>query len=347
MIAGALSGPVPKRRLPPPCLALSAAGATVCATHPVSPSLPSGAVPASAAARLYEIVIHNDTGRHFKLTGPAQPLFRKVPQGRLVRLEPLLLPANDSSSSQEQVTSTAQAVFGASAHSAKEDALEFTLSFMDTSSEEGFTVRVHAHARSPLRSDAIASGQGLDVSSVLESVPRLMSRPPPGYAATALGIYRKPERDEASRVGTLTEGQEVLVGRHPAQGRWMHISAPLEGWIQARTRDDRPLLEQAPGQPNMRQVVSIHPREPGVARAAVASAAVCLSREEDTVQWPATSWAVQEPEPWTSELVHFKKSPALSEAIRLDKEASILEARSLLGIRARKALVGALPHKEI
>jgi hypothetical protein len=206
------------------------------------------------------------------------------------------------------------------------------MSFVDTSNEEGFTIRIHAHSRSPLRSDVIASGHGLDVSSVLESIPRLVSRPPLGYAETALGVYRKPERDEAARVGTLSEGVEVLAGRCDRQGRWMHISAPVDGWIQACTRDGRDLLEEVQGEPNLRQVVSIRARKPADIDVAATAKPAVINGQKDQ----------QQASPRAAELAHFKKSAAFSEASRLDREASSLEANSLLGIRSRKALVGVL-----
>lgn len=332
-----------------------------------SPSSPSSG--GCSSRRLYELVIHNYTDRHFKLVGPTQPIHRKVPLGRLLHLQPNLVPADAAAISRAfagrgalpafiasaipppppdpEVRPAAQAVFGDSAHSAKEDALEFTLSFMDAASEEGFTVRVNAHARSPLRSDAIASGQGLDVSSVLQTLPRLVSQPPLGYADTTLGVYRKPERDEAARLGTLIVGTEVLAGGEVLQGRWMHISAPFEGWIQARTRDGRPLLQDAEGQPNMRQVVAIRPRNPADIQCAVAAASVRFSGEDCAGLWPPAPWAEKETQSWVAEMSHFKNSAALGEANRLDKEASNLEAKSFLGLRSRKALVGALPCQEM
>lgn len=347
-----LSRPVPKRKLPPPCSGLKEVGATVCAVPSSAATAPSDvAVPSStatSAGRLYELVIHNYTDLHFKLTGPTLPLFRKVPQGRLVHLQPTLCPGETLTTGTE-ATAIAQALFGASTPSAKEDALEFTLSFMNATSEQGFTVRVHAHDRSPLRSDAIPSGQGLDVTSILQSVPRLLSRPPLGYAETTLGVYRKPERDEAGRVGTLSEGAEVMGGAEAHKGRWMRISSPLEGWIQARTRDGRDLLEAAPGQPNLRQVVSIRPCIPRDIQGADSAIPrpVCKSEDGAAGNWPQASWAEQEPKPWTSELAHFRKSAAFGETARLDKEASIMEVRSLFGVRPRKALVGAIPHQAI
>lgn len=447
MLAGALSRPVPKRKLPPACLglqplptssvatALHSAGAAVCAPPvptttnaaatssvacvpavKVSPSWASDgksleearrkanagvivggvvqvaqemqrAVMADNAAtavtaespsllsssrskgkRVYELVVHNYTDRHFKLTGPAQPLYRKVPLGRLLRLQAVLPPVDASTAARAcsgtppaflashippslvidpEAKPTAQAAFGDSADSANEDALEFTLSFMDASSEEGFTVRVHAHARSPLRSDAIASGQGLNISSTLESVPRVISQPPPGYAETALGVYRKPEMDETSRVGTISEGDEVLTGGQAREGRWIHISVPLEGWIQARTRDGRPLLEETLGQANIRQVVSIRPRSPVDMEATLALDTMLAKGGQNCTNWPSGSWIEKEPHSWSAEIAHFKKSAALFEAMRLDKEASSLEAKSLLGGRSRKALVGVLPGLEI
>jgi hypothetical protein len=195
-----------------------------------------------------------------------------------------------------------------------------------------------------------------------------------------LGVYRKPERDEGARLGTLNDGDEVMMGSSARTGRWMHISWPLHGWIQARTRDGQPLLEEIAGQPNMRQIVSVRlnrgeesvskvglgdvhnmkwkqkPKPEPSDTAALREVFFCSTEMLSSIHCGEESLAnvaqgdahdmklkqKSEPQAWDTEIAHFKKSAALCEATRLDKEASAMEAISLLGLRSQKALVGAL-----
>lgn len=203
-------------------------------------------------ARRYELEVHNLIGRPLRLVGPCQPFLRRVPHGRLLAVAPLLRPAQAPS------PPAALAAFECSA--ALGDLLEFTLAYAGDSCE-GFTVRVHAHARSPLSSDAVAAGSQLEVVSRLVEVPRLAARPPHGYVETALGVYARPSRDEAARVGELRLDQEVLAASGARQGRWLQITAPFAGWVQAEARDGSPFLA-APdggGAPHLRQVVELRP----------------------------------------------------------------------------------------
>ncbi|CAJ1414549.1 unnamed protein product [Effrenium voratum] len=99
-------------------------------------------------------------------------------------------------------------------------------------------------------------GEDLEAASVLQEVPRLRVQPPFGYADTALGVYPGPSACDP--VGRLAVGDEVLAGLGPRQGRWLKITYPMEGWVQAATRDGQAILHELVGKrPNLRQVVTV------------------------------------------------------------------------------------------
>jgi len=309
--------------------------------------------------RLYEVVIRNLTSRHFKLAGPSMLNQRNVPEGRLLALDASLPPASSSSSSsapavlrtlgaalapddEQHPRPTAQAAFNASAK--RGDCLEFNLAYHDGFGE-GFTARAHAHLKSTIRGDAVPVGQLLDVSSTLEEVPRLVVEPPVGYAETALGVYSSPSRCEADRVGSLTPGDEVLAGYGPRRGRWLRISWPMLGWVQAETRDGRPLLvspalSSEHGRPHLRQVVVVRPRH-GAPVAAPAQGPAASLAEAAAVAAPST-WRPPEEDP-NVELNRFAEGAAsrarAAEAERFLRESSTLERTAFVS-RHRSAMRG-------
>jgi len=148
------------------------------------------------------------------------------------------------------------------------DTLEFTLTYVDSSGpgeSEGFVVRAHANSRSPLRSHAVASGQELHVTSVVEEIQRLQMQAPPGYEDTVLGVYSGPGRCEANLVSKLRNGAEVFTAGK-LEGRWQRITWPVRGWVQAESRNGSPLLVPVPPadgglRPHLRQTVTVYPRE--------------------------------------------------------------------------------------
>lgn len=303
--------------------------------------------------RLYEVVVRNLTGRHFELSGPKRPSLRRVAEGRLLRVAPALAAAADPAPAlphavgpalapdlDRHAEPTAQAAFNLC--SARGDLLEFTLAYADGSGE-GFTVRVHAHSHSPLRSDAVGVGQDLAITSTLEEVPRYVARPPQGYAETALGVYKAPARCEDMRVGELRPGDEVLAGSGPREGRWLRITAPFEGWVQAETRDGQLLLAELRGQrPHLRQVVVVRPRYGGTAQAAQADGCSSASVSATPAALPSVPREARGSARGERAAEGALFSARRAEALRLERERTALEVTSLIGRRPQNALLGVL-----
>lgn len=75
-------------------------------------------------------------------------------------------------------------------------------------------------------------------------------------ARASPGIYPRPSACDC--MGHLSVDQEVLQGLGPRHGRWLKITWPMEGWVQAETRHGQPILEPLPAtRPNLRQVVTL------------------------------------------------------------------------------------------
>lgn len=297
--------------------------------------------------RLYEVVVRNLTGRHFELNGDRRPRDRRVAKGRLLSVAPSLPAADDPAPALpftaasalapdpvKHAPATAQASFASD--STLGDVLEFTLAYSDTAGE-GFTVRVHAHSCSPLRSDVVSVGQDLSVTSMVEEVPRLVARPPVGYAETALGVYKSATRSEDLRVGELRPGDEVLASGGPREGRWLRITAPHDGWVQAETRDGHPILAELEGhRRHLRQVIVVRPLYTGPP----------LQVPQRLAPLPLNTlpraFPCGHPDDGTraSERSYF--SARASRVARLDKEAATLRAKSLLGKAPQASLLGAL-----
>eukprot|EP00439_Symbiodinium_sp_Y106_P059984 s2381_g8.t2 len=137
---------------------------------------------------------------------------------------------------------------------------EWAGSAMDIRS--GVTIRVNAHAASPMQSSIQVHAQDLEVTSVMQNVPRLRVRPPAGYEGTSLGVESGPGRADRSDapIFMLRVHDEVMAGMGPRQGRWLKITHPVEGWVQAATRDGQDILKEVVGcRPNLRQVVTVRP----------------------------------------------------------------------------------------
>eukprot|EP00419_Tripos_fusus_P061055 CAMPEP_0172926558 /NCGR_PEP_ID=MMETSP1075-20121228/215781_1 /TAXON_ID=2916 /ORGANISM="Ceratium fusus, Strain PA161109" /LENGTH=365 /DNA_ID=CAMNT_0013787647 /DNA_START=1 /DNA_END=1098 /DNA_ORIENTATION=- len=302
---------------------------------------------AADAGRLYEVVVRNLTGRHFQLNGDQRPRDRRVSKGRLLSLVPSLPAADDpapalpfSAASAlapdpiKHAPVTAQAAFASD--STLGDVLEFTLAYSDKAGE-GFTIRVHAHSCSPLRSDVVSVGQDLSVTSMVEEVPRLIARPPAGYEETALGVYKSATRSEDLRLGELRPGDEVLASGGPREGRWLRITSPYDGWVQAETRDGYPILvEQKGRRRHLRQVIVVRPFYAGPPPKA--------AQRVTSLPISTLPWALPRDHPNDEaraiERAYF--SARASRAERLDKEAATLRAKSLLGKAPQATLLGAL-----
>lgn len=139
------------------------------------------------------------------------------------------------------------------------DLLEFSVTYL-TVEGSGVTIRVNAHAASTMQSSIQVHGQDLEVTSVMQNVPRLRVQPPRSYAETSLGVESGPGRGSRSAMFTLRLHDEVMAGMGPRQGRWLKITHPVEGWVQAATRDGQDILKEVVGcRPNLRQVVTVRP----------------------------------------------------------------------------------------
>lgn len=286
-----------------------------------------------AGKRIYEVVVCNFTGKSFELQGQCRPALRKVPEGRLLSLtqsiapaptpdrplpplEPLVRAPNPS------VTPLLVARAAFKSPPAGGEVLEFTLAYTDESGE-GFTVRVNAISHSPIRSDVVVAGQEVNVTSEIQEVSRQVVRPPFGYEA-ALGVYRDPARCDAARVAQLEPGDEVLAAMGARQGRWLKIVAPAIGWIQAETRDGRPMLDRLIGQrPHLRQVVTVRPRHGWYPEADLSEADRRAVAEKHL----------------SNDIISGGHSARAAEAIRLGREAAALDGGGFVG-RSRAALVG-------
>lgn len=214
--------------------------------------------------RFYEVWVTNRTSRHFGLFGEWRPRLRQTVKGRFTQLAPEIpggkvsCPRTPStSSSAGQALRVAQATFCDRIPGT--DALEFNMSFISEGGQ-GFTIRVHAHSCSAMRSDAIAEGEELQVSSAWEEVPRYRVSPPSICDEKCLGVYASPGLCDAERVGKLVPGEEVVATSGAPPERWLEISHPLQGWILAELRDGRPLIERLHlERPHMRQVITVQP----------------------------------------------------------------------------------------
>lgn len=236
----------------------------------------------------------------------------------------------------------AQAMF--SRCPAKEDTLEFTVAYTDGAGE-GFTVRVHEHERSHLRSDVVATGHGaFEVESLVQEVPRLVSRPPFGYAETSLGIYRTPDRSESTKIGTLKSGEEVLAVDYSLDGRWLRISSPMDGWMQAKTRDGRPLLADVVGRPHLRQVIIVRAGEQVTAaetgHAEMLHEACDITTMESPLS-PTYSLAKRIGVTDTCRATeHSHYNSRIREQDRLGRKNAHLEGAALVGPHGRRAVLG-------
>lgn len=194
----------------------------------------------SRPVRWYQLSIQNETTSSFGLcTAPKKPKHGQL-RGVVASVTP------------GRTWIVATAAFGFSETCG--DVLEFPLSFSDAEGR-GFTVRVHCHDKSPLRSDALSAHQALGTHVELEEVPNLVARPPVGYE-DSLGIYSTPGREEKNRLGSFKVGDQILVGA--SQGRWRQVTAPTEGWVLFETRDGVPLFQELPGAAaHIRQTVTL------------------------------------------------------------------------------------------
>jgi len=308
----------------------------------------SSAAPSKASGkRLYEVVVCNLTGKSFELMGDNRPVMRKVAKGRLIMLLQTVAPAPapapalprleqlvraPSSNIAPQVV--AKATFapcptGAVLGPAEADLLEFTLAYT-AEAGEGFTVRVNAHSHSPIRSNVATVGKAFEVMSELQEVPRLAARPPYGYEEVALGVYQDPCRCNAERVAQLQPGDEVMA-TNSREGRWLKISAPVVGWVQAETRDGRPMLEPLVGlRPHLRQVITVRPRHGWYPDAGQPEAEATLG------VWSAAQKAQSDDLIFSADQ-HGARS---AEAVRLGRESAAMEGVALVGQRPRTNLVG-------
>eukprot|EP00930_Biecheleria_cincta_P082810 TRINITY_DN7245_c0_g1_i2.p1 TRINITY_DN7245_c0_g1~~TRINITY_DN7245_c0_g1_i2.p1 ORF type:complete len:342 (+),score=70.75 TRINITY_DN7245_c0_g1_i2:48-1073(+) len=287
--------------------------------------------------RFFEVTVRNLSGRSLRLQGSTLPSVRKTAAGPQAAtaaprcVAPALVPDPDA-----HPPPTAQARFTSDAKLG--DLLEFTLSYLDDRGE-GLTVRAHAHATSSMRSSCQVHGQDLEVSSVIEEVPRMVARPPLGYAETALGVYAKPGRCAALQLGELRPGDEVLRGAGPRDGRWMKITWPMQGWIQAETRDGRPLFEELLClRPNLRMVITLRPMhgrpgQPLSARLPGLEAAVASPPHTPAEELSEAAQKKRE-----TEGAYF--SARAAEASRLIREKAWLEMTMLKTCRPRQSVLG-------
>ncbi|CAE8734014.1 unnamed protein product, partial [Polarella glacialis] len=305
----------------------------------------------STGLRFYEVVVRNLTARRFELQGSKLPAIRNAVEGRFTRLTGELSPEGTHAGLPRSVgpvvapdpeshpSPTAQATFSSCA--VLGDLLEFTVSYHDGKGE-GFTVRVHAHSNSPLRSGVCANALELDVTSATQEVPRLVARPPTGYAETALGVYSSPGRVEALKVGELKPETEVLAGIGPRQGRWLKITAPLEGWIQAETRDGRAIVHELKGQrPNLRQVVTLRPVHGRTAPAmspALKDQEAALRDATSPISHSGPAGDSDDVQKRAAEGAYF--SVRAAEAERLLRERARIEATGIKGARPRQRVLG-------
>lgn len=296
--------------------------------------------------RMYELVIRNLTSRRFKLQGPTQAGKRKIAEGRLLLVRAVVEPSSAPAAalpgavgpalvpdSRIEVAPSAVARF--SSDSKRGDALEFVMAFVD-SEGEGFAVRAHANQSSPLRSDVLPSGLGLQVTSQLEEVPRFAVSPPEGYA-DAMGVYPKPARCEAECLGKLRSGDEVLAGAAARQGRWLQLTWPIQGWVQAETRAGEQLLRELPVsggcRQHLRQVISVRP--------AVAPAAALLDDggPREVCLHTAVQDGYSRPPPQDRTAEQQFCEPRAAEVARLERTRGLLERGLCLGSH-RAALRG-------
>eukprot|EP00401_Gymnodinium_catenatum_P066560 CAMPEP_0117559196 /NCGR_PEP_ID=MMETSP0784-20121206/53233_1 /TAXON_ID=39447 /ORGANISM="" /LENGTH=351 /DNA_ID=CAMNT_0005356561 /DNA_START=8 /DNA_END=1060 /DNA_ORIENTATION=+ len=322
-----------------------------------APAPTQAARESAKGGRLYEVLVRNLTGRRFKLNGPACVSQRKVPEGRLLSAETSLAPALApvealphtigivlAPDPEQHASPTAQAAFSPAPASCPAQGIEFTLAYTDGTGE-GFTIRACAHAH--YRADVLTVGQELSVASCLEEVPRLVAKPPPGYSETALGVYSSPGRCEAMRIGELRPDDEVLAGSGPRQGRWLRITAPCEGWVQAETRSGVPLLVTVPHlRPHLRQIVTVRPRYKAISEVGEREAAAGAAAA-DPAAAPGAIRADCERDPTYSragakevarETERTYCNARAQEALRLGRELATLEDVSLIGRRPRRAL---------
>mmetsp|Transcript_55047 Transcript_55047/g.98161 ORF Transcript_55047/g.98161 Transcript_55047/m.98161 type:complete len:543 (+) Transcript_55047:39-1667(+) len=293
------------------------------------------------STRFYEVVVQNLCGRPLQLQGAKMPAMRKTVSGRVVKLlpeialagAPVALPRSVGPAlAPPEPHSPATAIAKFESHATLDEMLEFSLTYLD-SKGMGLTVRAHAHAASSVRSCAWTHGQDLDVVSVVEEVPRLLCRPPPGYAETALGVYAKPGRCAALQVGELQPEDEVLAGSGPREGRWLKISYPCDGWVQAETRDGRPLFQEyLQTRSNLRQVVTVRPAHGRSPRS------VRLPEPDKAQQISATRPSSAQEEARKVEATYFNARAV--EASRMLRESAILEGSGLKSCKPRQSVKG-------
>mmetsp|Transcript_13022 Transcript_13022/g.31036 ORF Transcript_13022/g.31036 Transcript_13022/m.31036 type:complete len:502 (+) Transcript_13022:57-1562(+) len=275
--------------------------------------------------RFYEVVIFNLSGRQLHLQGCKLPATRKTIAGRLLHIAPEILPAQGLEghpgslerllllNPEPHPSPTIQAMFHHSNNCG--DLLEFTVTYL-TPEGGGVTIHAHAHEASSMQSSVQVHGQEFEATSVLEQVPRLQARPPQAHAPLCLGVHARPSFCDA--FSRLNVGEEMMAGMGPRSGRWLKITYPVEGWVQASTRDGQQILREIVGiRPNLRQVVTLRPVAKRQGPALPQQKEACPSR--------------------STEHTHFKARA--EEACRLSREIARLEATGPLGT-PRKSTLG-------
>jgi len=281
----------------------------------VLPRLPGVTQDPSKPVRWYQLTIQNETSSSFRLaTVP------KIPKhGRLAAVIPSVPPG---------VTwVVATATFKSTGQNACDDMLEFPLAFSDADGR-AFTVRVHCHDHSPLRSDAISASQALQVDGELEEIPRLIARPPMAFE-DSLGIYSTPQKIEENRLGSLKNGDYALFG--PRKGRWAQLTAPVQGWVLFESREGVPFfVNEEPGSMHIRQTITLKTLSGGkpIAR---------TEYKEPPVKPKVTSITEQD------RLAEMKAHVARQQVQQaMGKRNAELEGQKLLGARKRQQWMGVL-----
>jgi len=285
---------------------------------------PRSLVPSLRQERLYEVVVCNLSGRPLILQGcqDVATRTRKAIAGSFLQLVPVVSALEGTEDHgaalvervllQNPVSHPSPTVQAKFQHSGScGDLLEFSVTYL-TVEGSGVTIRVNAHAASPMQSSIQVHAQDLEVTSVMQNVPRLRVRPPAGYEGTSLGVESGPGRADRSDapIFMLRVHDEVMAGMGPRQGRWLKITHPVEGWVQAATRDGQDILKEVVGcRPNLRQVVTVRP----------------ASKRQTSVQAaPATQDIGSFPENEHAE--HAQSRARAVEACRLSREVARLEA---------------------
>jgi len=277
--------------------------------------------------RFYEVVVRNYSHRPLSLQGAKEPALRRSVAGRFLKIQSQL-PAEPGAvdayrektlelgliqDPQEHRSPTIQATFDSGVAG---DLLEFSATYLAGGCGIGLSIEAHANSCSSMQSFVKVHGEELEVLSVMEDVPRLRVGPPAAYINTTLGVYSGPGACDA--VGKLSPGDEVMAGIGPRRGRWIKITYPVEGWVQAETRDGQAVLHEVLGtRPNLRQVVTLRSHGPR-SRELPLPVEDSTSREKERAYFNARS----------------------CEATRLLREFARLESRVCKGGKPRQTVLG-------